>query len=150
MNPTLDLGEHAPECRAAMVALDRAVRSGLEAPLVELVYTRVSQINGCAFCVDLHSHDALAGGEDLQRVLSLPAWRESPFYTTRERAALALAESGTRLADMDTPMTQGLWDECRAQFDEAELAALIAGIAAINAWNRIAILGNKRPSPRTP
>jgi AhpD family alkylhydroperoxidase len=112
-------------------------RCGLEQSLIELVKMRGSQINGCAFCLDMHSKDARRAGETEQRLYLLNAWRESPLYSDRERAALAWTEALTRIADTHAP--DDVYDEVRAQFEEAELVNLTALIGLINLWNRLAI-----------
>ncbi|MGH8162246.1 MAG: carboxymuconolactone decarboxylase family protein [Gammaproteobacteria bacterium] len=110
---------------------------GLEPPLMELVKMRASQINGCAFCLDMHSKDARAAGETEQRLYGLNAWRETPFYNERERAALEWCEALTLIADTHAP--DDVYEQVRAQFDEKELLNLTLAIVAINGWNRIAI-----------
>jgi AhpD family alkylhydroperoxidase len=105
--------------------------------LIELVKMRASQINGCAYCLDMHSKDALAQGETAQRLIGLDAWREAPYYTPRERAALAWTEALTRVGDTHAP--DDVYDELKPHFTEAEIVALTFAIVAINAWNRLAI-----------
>jgi AhpD family alkylhydroperoxidase len=122
---------------------------GLEHSLLELVKTRSSQINGCAHCLDMHTKDARAAGESEQRLYTLSAWRETPFFSGRERAALAWTEAVTRIAD--THVSDALYAEARAQFSEKELADLTLAIVAINGWNRLAIsfqapTGNYQPA----
>ena len=127
----------APELMKAMSALEAAVAgSGLEKSLIELVKTRASQINGCAFCLDMHTQDARAHGETEQRLYALTAWRETPFYTDRERAALAWTEAVTRIAD---GVHDDVYEEARRHFTEKELADLTWAVVAINSWNRLAI-----------
>src|SRR5215207_853190 len=111
-------------------------KSGPEKSLLELVYFRVSQINGCAYCVDSHSKDLRAAGETEQRVYSLVAWRETPYYTERERAAFALTEAITLIAG---GVPEDVYAEAERHFEPAELSALIWAIVTINAWNRLAI-----------
>jgi len=119
-----------------MNALDAATRrTGLEPGLLELVRARASQLNGCAYCVDMHTGDALTGGENQRRLFALPVWRETPFFTARERAALALTEAATRLTD--GPVTDEVYEAAAAQFSDEDLASLIWVIAVINAWNRL-------------
>ncbi|WP_144122912.1 carboxymuconolactone decarboxylase family protein [Catellatospora sichuanensis] len=126
----------APHINKAMNALDAASRiTVLDAGLLELVRTRVSQINGCAFCVDMHSGDAVTGGDDPRRVFALPAWREAPFFTGRERAALELAEAMTRLSE--APVGDETLARAAEHFTEAELAELIWTVTVINAWSRL-------------
>ena len=109
----------------------------LELPLLELVKMRASQINGCAFCLDMHSKDARAAGETEQRLYTLNAWRETPFYTNRERAALDWTEAVTRVADTQVP--DEVYERVRQHFDEQELVNLTLAVVAINGWNRLAI-----------
>jgi len=121
----------------AMNALDDAVAEvGIEPSLRELIKLRASQINGCAYCVDMHSKDARRGGETEQRVYGLSAWREAPYYSDRERAAFALTEAVTLIAD---GVPQDVWAEAERHFDPEALAGLIWSIVTINAWNRLAI-----------
>ena len=112
-------------------------QSGLPTQLVNLVYLRVSQINGCAFCINMHTQDARKHGETEQRLYLLNAWRESPLYTDRERAALAWTEAVTLISETHAP--DDLYEDVRAQFSEAETVNLTMLIATINAWNRLAI-----------
>lgn len=119
-------------------ALERHVKkSSLEHSLVELVKMRASQINGCAYCLDMHSKDARAAGETEQRLYALNAWRETPFYTDRERAALAWTESLTRIAETHAP--DEVYEEVSRHFNEEEMVALTVAVTSINSWNRIAI-----------
>lgn len=130
--------EVAPPVYQAMLGLERCVaESGLEKSLLELVRTRASQINGCAFCLDMHSKDAIAAGETLQRLIGLSAWRDAPFYTERERSALEWTEAVTQLGPGGVP--DDLYDATRQQFDERELVNLTMAVIAINSWNRLAI-----------
>jgi AhpD family alkylhydroperoxidase len=122
--------------------------SGLEHALLELVKMRASQINGCAFCLDMHSKDARAAGETEQRLYLLDAWREAPFYSARERAALAWTEALTLVSETHAP--DDVYAEARAQFSEKELAALTMAIVAINGWNRIAIGFRSEPGSYQP
>lgn len=109
----------------------------LEASLLELIKMRASQINGCAYCLDMHSKDARAAGESEQRLYTLDAWRETPFYSERERAALAWTEAVTRVADTHVP--DDVYEQAAQHFDESELLDLTLAITAINSWNRLAI-----------
>jgi AhpD family alkylhydroperoxidase len=113
--------------------------SSLEPALCNLVLMRASQINGCAYCMDMHSKDARAAGESEQRLYVLPAWREASFYSARERAALAWTEAVTQLATRDQSVPDALYEEARAQFDEKELVDLTLLVTLINSWNRINI-----------
>ena len=134
----------APHINQAMNALDAASRkTQIEAALLELVRARASQLNGCAYCVDMHSRDARAGGEREQRLYALPVWRETPFFTARERAALELTEAATRLSE--GPVTDEVFTLAAAEFSEVELAELIWTITVINAWNRLG--ATARPWP---
>jgi AhpD family alkylhydroperoxidase len=128
----------APELIQAMRELDNYARnSGLEPGLLELVKLRASQVNGCAYCIDVHTKEARALGETEQRLYELTTWREAPFYTDRERAALQWTEAVTRVADSHVP--DQVYELARAQFSEKELVDLTAAIIAINGWNRLAI-----------
>lgn len=127
-----------PTALKGMLALEKAVaQSGLEGSLLELVKTRVSQINGCAFCLDMHWKDARNAGESEQRLYGLSAWHEAPYYTARERAALAWAESLTKVAQAHP--TDAEFGELREHFTEKEAVQVTYAIMAINAWNRLAI-----------
>ncbi|MES2600867.1 MAG: carboxymuconolactone decarboxylase family protein [Pseudomonadota bacterium] len=128
----------APDLMKAMGALETAVAgSGLEKSLIELVKTRASQINGCAFCVHMHTKDARALGETEERLYLLSAWRESPLYTDRERAALAWTESVTLVSQTNVP--DDVYEQLRGSFSDEEIVKLTMLVATINAWNRIAI-----------
>lgn len=137
MEPRLHYASLAPEPLEIMKGLETYIANcGLEYSLIELVKTRVSQINGCAFCLDMHTKDARAAGETEQRLYMLSAWRESPFYNDRERAALAWAEAVT-LIHQD--VSDELYEETRRHFTEKELVDLNWAVAAINSWNRQAV-----------
>ena len=138
----LRLAEHAPGPFAAMRRLDAEVE--LDPALRELVKLRASQLNGCAFCIDMHWQDARAAGAREERLYLLDAWRESPLYSERERAALALCESLTFVADGHVP--DEVWERARAAFAEDELAQLMFAITTINAWNRLAIASRMLPA----
>jgi AhpD family alkylhydroperoxidase len=134
----------APHIDKAMNALDAAARqTSIEAPLLELVRARASQINGCAYCVDMHSRDAVSGGDDVRRLFALPVWRETPFFSGRERAALELTEAMTRLSE--APVSDETVARAAEHFTEVELAELIWAITVINAWNRLG--ATARPWP---
>ena len=138
MQPRLNPRQAAPDAIAAMRALNDYVAScGLEPSLLELVKTRASQINGCAFCIHMHTRDARAQGESEERLYLLSAWRESPLYSDRERAALAWTEALTLIAGGEVP--DALYEEVRRHFSEAEIVRLTVAVGLINAWNRIAI-----------
>ncbi len=128
----------APEAMKALLALQRYTEScGLEQSLLELVKTRASQINGCAFCIEMHTREARAMGESEARLYLLSAWRESPLYTPRERAALAWTEALTLVADSHVP--DDVYEEARTQFSEKDLANLSVAIGMINIWNRLQV-----------
>ncbi|MFB7719625.1 carboxymuconolactone decarboxylase family protein [Nocardia sp. NPDC056100] len=132
----LAIDELAPGMAKALNGLELAAqRTTLEKPLRELVKLRVAQINGCVYCVDMHSRDAIAGGDTWRRVSLVAVWREAPFFTPRERAAFDLAEAMTRIADGE--VSQQIWDEAAAHFEEKELAELVWHIAIINTWTRL-------------
>jgi AhpD family alkylhydroperoxidase len=144
MQQRMDFMKTAPDGYQVMSALESYVRqSGLEHSLLELVKTRASQINGCAFCLDMHTKDARAGGETEQRLYALSAWQETPFFTDRERAALTWTEAVTRVADTHVP--DDVFELVREQFTEKELADLTLAIVTINGWNRLAIAFRKVP-----
>ena len=138
MKARLNYSEVAPNAIKGMLELEKYVHgSGLERPLYELVKTRASQINGCAYCIDMHTKDARKAGETEQRLYALNAWRETPFYTERERAALAWTEALTLISENDVP--DSLYNATREYFNEAEIVTLTMAIIAINGWNRLAI-----------
>ncbi|GAA4290554.1 carboxymuconolactone decarboxylase family protein [Actinokineospora soli] len=136
----VNVAEVAPDAYKAMLGLEKYLAgSSLPKTTFELVKLRASQINGCAYCVDMHAHDAKAAGETDERLFAVAAWREAPYFTDAERAALAFAESATRLADHGHGVPDEVWDEAAAHYDEQTLAALIVAVSTINAWNRIAV-----------
>jgi len=139
MNPRLDTTKYMTGgLGRAMLALQREVEaSGLDRTLLELVKIRASQINGCAYCLDMHTKDARALGETEQRIYALNAWRETPFFSERERAALEWAESVTRVGDTHVP--DDVYERVRAHFEEHALVALTFAIITINSWNRLAV-----------
>ena len=138
MESRIDITKVDPKAVQAMTALETYVhRSSLEKPLLELLKMRSSQINGCAYCLDMHSKDARAAGETEQRLYELNAWRETPFYSERERAALAWTESLTLVSETHVP--DEAFEEVKKHFSEAEIVALTLAVVAINGWNRIAI-----------
>ena len=132
----------APDVMTAMIGLETYLarqsrrEDGVDKPLMELVKIRVSQINQCAYCLDMHTKDARALGETEQRICALSAWRETPFFSDRERAALAWAEANTLLPQ---GVSQQLFEEVREYFSESQLANLTLAIATINAWNRFGV-----------
>ena len=147
MTTRLDYRRVGQDALRAMMGLETYVRgAGLEPTLLELVKLRASYMNGCAYCVDMHTKDARAAGESEQRLYAVPVWRETPFFTARERAALALVEHVTLIAQGGVP--DAVYDEAARQFPEAELAALIGLCVVINAWNRINVTCRATPQPR--
>lgn len=144
MRARLDANLLAPEGRRAMVGLQAYVtQSGLKPALLELVKIRASQINGCASCLAMHARDARAQGEREERLHLLPAWREAPCYTARERAALAWTEAVTLIADGHVP--DAVYEVARREFGEKELVDLTYAVVAINGWNRLAIAFRRPP-----
>ena len=139
MQSRLESQKVAPAAIHAMLALEEYIRksSRLEPSLLELVRMRASQINGCAYCLDMHSKDARANGETEQRLYALNAWRETPFFTDRERAALAWTEAVTQISQDHVP--DSVYEEVRERFSEEELVNLTLAVGSINMWNRLAI-----------
>ena len=138
MKPRMNYYQAAPDTIKALVALEEQIQaSGLEKSLIELVKTRASQINGCAYCINMHTADARKQGETEQRLYLLNAWREAPVYTDRERAALAWTEAVTLISETHAP--DDVYEQVRVQFSEVETVNLTMLVATINAWNRIAI-----------
>ncbi len=121
----------------SLQALHASVEKHVTRKTVELVNLRASQINGCSLCVDMHSRSMKKAGETDERVFSVAAWREAPFFTDAERAALALTEAVTRLSDRADPVPDDVWNEAKRHYDEPALAALVLSIAMINVWNRL-------------
>ena len=138
MTPRIDYATTAPEAVRAFYGLEKYLSGcGLERSLIELIKIRCSQINGCAYCLDMHTKDARAAGETEQRIYTLSAWYETPFFSDREQAALAWVERVTRIAD-GAP-SDALYQKTREQFSEKEIADLTWAAVAINGWNRIAL-----------
>jgi AhpD family alkylhydroperoxidase len=135
--PRVDIDLHAARFVKTMGALDATAGHNLDPLLIELVRLHASHINGCAYCIDMHSKDALAKGETVQRLVSLPAWRETGYYSDAERAALALTEAVTRISDVGVP--DEVYRAAAQHFSDEEIAQLIAVIVVINAWNRVSI-----------
>ena len=142
----IQLSEHAPAQFAAMYRLQRTIE--LERPLSDLIMLRASEINGCAFCIDMHWKDARAAGESEERLYSLAAWHESPLYSERERAALRLCEAMTVISEGHVP--DEIWASAAAAFTAQELARLVFAITAINAWNRLMITARVEPGHYEP
>jgi AhpD family alkylhydroperoxidase len=126
LQPLLDLAEAAR-------------KTGLPSNTADLVHLRAAQINGCGYCVDMHSRDLKKAGETDERIFSVAAWRDAPYFTNAERAALALAEAATRLSDRPDPVPDEVFEEAARHYDEATLSALIIDIALINFWNRLTV-----------
>lgn len=127
-----------PEAMQALQALSKSIESaGVPRKLLELVHLRASQINGCSVCLDMHSRFLKQANETDERLFTVAAWREAPYFTDAERAALALTESVTRLSDRANPVPDDVWQEASCHYDEQQLAALVLSIAAINVWNRL-------------
>ena len=145
--PRLDLASAAPAAYRALGSADRAIRSSpLDATVRELVKLRISQINGCVFCVDLHSHEALELGDTLDRILQLVAWRESALFSPLERAALEYAEAATTLTAHG--VSDEVWAGVRTALNDEELGALVVQVALMNAYNRFGVPLQMRPAPR--
>lgn len=139
----LSLYEVAPEAMEAVNGLERYVRGAVEPRLLDLVKLRASMLNGCAFCVDMHTTDAMAAGEDPRKLVGLAAWPESPFYSKAERAALALTDAMTRIGDAG--VSDDVYADVRAAFDDKELAGLVMAIATVNVWNRLGVTLRAQP-----
>jgi AhpD family alkylhydroperoxidase len=149
MSQRIDYTRVSPGALRAMYGLEKYLaESSIEPSLRELIKLRASQINGCAYCIDMHSKDARAAGESEQRLYGLVAWREAPYYTERERAALAWTEALTLIAE--NHVTDELYEQTRRQFSEQELADLTLAVVTINAWNRIAISFRQEPGTYQP
>lgn len=135
-NPVMVL----PDALGPLLAVGEAARkAGLPGNTAEMVHLRAAQINGCGYCVDMHAKALKDAGEADERVFSVAAWREAPYYTEAERAALALAEAATRLSDRPDPVPDEVWEDAARHYDERTLAALIIEIALINFWNRLTV-----------
>jgi AhpD family alkylhydroperoxidase len=127
-----------PDAMKALLALSKAAQAGTVAETThQLIHLRVSQINGCSLCVDMHARELKDAGEKDERIWGVGAWRESPYFSDAERAALALAECVTRLADRPDAVPDAVWDDAADHYDEKELSSLLVSIAAINVWNRL-------------
>ena len=150
MQTRLEAQKVSPAGYQAMMGLENFIRkqSKLEPALIELVKMRASQINGCAYCIDMHSKDARAEGETEQRLYALSAWEETPFFTDRERAALALTEAITLISEGHVP--DAVYEKARLSFSEEELVNLTLAIVTINGWNRLAITFRSCPVNTSP
>ncbi len=149
MKARIDLMHVNPGVVQAMLGLERQVRqAGFDSKLLDLVRMRASQLNGCAYCLDMHSKDARAAGETEQRLYGLEAWRETPYYSARERAALEWTEALTLVADAHVP--DDVYERVRAQFSEDELVHLSLAVVAINGWNRLNVAARTVPGDYVP
>ncbi len=127
-----------PDAMRALLALDKSTdKDGVPFVTRQLVHLRASQINGCSVCVDMHARELKQAGEKDERLFAVAAWRDAPYFTDAERAALAFTEAVTRLSDRADPVPDEIWDEAARHYDEPALAALVLSIALINAWNRL-------------
>jgi len=126
-----------PDAMQALLALSNSINGNVPRRTLELVNLRASQINGCSLCVEMHARDLKRAGETDERLFAVAAWREAPYFTDAERAALALAEAATRLSDSADPVPDEVWDEAARHYDEPALADLILAIASVNTWNRL-------------
>ena len=149
MDERINYGKLAPEGIRALGGLETYLRSsGLEPSVLDLIHTRASRLNGCAYCLDMHTKDARARGETEQRLYALPAWRAAPFYTDQERAALAWTEAVTLISRKPVPDT--LYEEARRYFSEKQLVDLTLALVAINGWNRLSIAFRTVPGTYQP
>ncbi len=149
MKPRFNMAEAAPDAMKAMRGLEAYLaKCSVEKPIIELVKMRASQINGCAYCLDMHTKDARARGEKEQRLYAVAAWHEAPFFTERERAALAWTEAVTRVSKTHVP--DDVYEEARRLFNERELVDLTLAIVAINGWNRLAVAFRTVPGSYKP
>jgi AhpD family alkylhydroperoxidase len=130
-----------PKALEAALALHKTAHEcGVPTKTLYLIALRASQINGCSICVDMHSKEMQKADDSFERIAAVAAWRDTPFFTDAERAALALTEAGTRIADREDPVPDHVWDECARHYDEKGLAGLVIAIATINVWNRFNVL----------
>lgn len=143
MTERMDMSKTAPDGFRAALSLERYVGANVDQPVLHLIKLRASMTNGCAYCIDMHSGDAAAAGESLQRLFALAAWWESPFFTREERAALALTDAVTDIGEDGVP--DQVWEEVTGSWSEREVADLLLAIASINVLNRIAISTRKQP-----
>ncbi|WP_333990626.1 carboxymuconolactone decarboxylase family protein [Pseudomonas sp. S3(2024)] len=145
MSPRLDYYNASPKAMKAMIAMEALTSDlSIEAPLLQLIRIRASQLNGCAFCTDMHSVDARRAGESERRLYAIAVWRDSGFFNPRERAALGWAEAVTLLAESHVP--DDVYQLAKAQFSEAELVDLTMAVTIINSWNRLAVSFRQTPS----
>src|SRR4051812_14362038 len=149
MNPRIDYRKFSPDALQAMLALEKHLAAcGLDHKLIHLLKLRASQLNGCAYCIDMHTIDARAAGETEQRLYALNAWRETPFYNDRERAALAWAEAVTLVSETHVP--DDVYEATRQHFSEEEMVNLTLAVITINGWNRLAISFRSVPGQYQP
>lgn len=139
----INMAAVVPQAYQAVLGLEKYVHNNVDHTVLELVKLRASMLNGCSFCVDMHSRDALAAGESSRRLFAVAAWREAPFFDERERTALALTDAVTRLGEHGVP--DEVWDAAAKVWSEKELADLVVAIATINVWNRIAVTSRAEP-----
>lgn len=144
MTPRLNAPDVAPGLYKAVLDLEKYVRANVDPMLLHLVKLRASMVNGCSFCIDMHSTESLAEGERSERLFGLAAWREAPFYSEAERAALALTDAVTRLDEGGVP--DDVWADAAAHFDDRQLLDLVGAISVINVWNRVAISCRTMPA----
>jgi AhpD family alkylhydroperoxidase len=145
MQQRMGMHEVVPDGYKAVLGLERYVEGKVDHQLLVLIKLRASYINGCVYCIDMHTRDALQGGESSQRLFAVAAWKEAPFFSKQERAAFALTDAVTLIADGGVP--DEVWNEARAFWSEEEVADLIMAISTINVWNRIAISTHAQPAP---
>jgi len=136
-NPALTVPGAMQALTDLATAATKAAQGGVPTTTLNLVYLRASQVNGCSVCVGLHSRDLRKAGDTDERIFAVAAWRDTPYFTDAERAALALTEAATRLSDRPDPVPDEIWDEAARYYDEPALAALVVAIASINVWNRL-------------
>jgi AhpD family alkylhydroperoxidase len=148
MKPRVDYRRVAPGALQPMMEMEKYLASSLDPKLIDLLKLRASIVNGCAFCIDMHSHDARILGETDRRMLAVAAWDESSFFTDQERAALAWTDAVTKIGESRAP--DAVWEELRRHFDEKQCADLTFLIATINSWNRIAIALRSQPPEKWP
>ncbi|WP_205856943.1 carboxymuconolactone decarboxylase family protein [Phytoactinopolyspora endophytica] len=142
----MDIATAAPEGHRAVLNLDKYVRANVDHQMLALIKLRASMTNGCAFCVDMHTRDALAEGEDSRRLFAVATWREAPFFSEQERAALALTDEVTELGPHG--VSEEVWDQAASFWNEKELADILLAIATINVWNRTSVATHKQPPTR--
>ena len=145
-NPVMVL----PDAYRALLALSKSAKNaGVPLETAYLVHLRASQINGCSYCVEMHAKELQQAGASDERIFAVAAWRETPYFSDAERAALALAEAATRIGDRPDPVSDEVWDEAARHYDEQALAALVIEIGAINVWNRLNVATRQLPAGAT-